>query len=236
MITIRKSEDRGHIDHGWLNARHSLSFAEYHDPAHMAYSVLRVINEEVIAGGGGFGMHAHRNMEIVTYILSGALRHQDSLGNWSVISAGDVQRMTAGSGVKHSEFNDSTDEPIHLFQIWLLPAENNLPASYEDRHFSIEEKQNRWCLIASPEGENALKMHQDVRLYASLLSAESTLTMDIGVKRFAYLQVAQGQVLANDMMLNAGDAAKIEQETVVEIKAQIDVELLWFDLPVIVFN
>lgn len=233
MITIRKSEDRGHVDHGWLNARHSFSFAEYHDPAHMAYSVLRVINEDVIAGGGGFGMHAHRNMEIVTYILSGALRHQDSLGNGSVIAAGDVQRMTAGTGVKHSEFNDSTDEPVHLLQIWLLPAENNLPASYEDKHFSIEEKKNRWCLIASPDGGKALKIHQDVRLYASLLSAESTLTMDIDVKRCAYLQVTQGQVLVSGVMLSAGDAAKIEQETAVAIKAQTDVELLWFDLPML---
>ena len=233
MIKIRKSDERGYANHGWLNAHHSFSFAEYHDPANMGYSVLRVINEDVIAGGGGFGMHAHRNMEIITYILSGALQHQDSLDNGSVITAGDVQRMTAGAGVKHSEFNDSTDDPVHLLQIWLLPAENNLPASYEDRHFSIEEKQNRWCLIASPEGDNALKIHQDVRLYASLLSAESSLGMEVDTKRCAYLQVAQGQVLVNGMLLNTGDAARIEQEATVEIKAQADAELLWFDLPLI---
>lgn len=236
MINIRKSEDRGHKDHGWLNARHSFSFAEYHDPAHMNYSVLRVINEDVIAGGGGFGMHAHRNMEIVTYILSGALQHQDNMGNGSVITAGDVQRMTAGSGVKHSEFNDSTDEQVHLLQIWLLPAKNDLPASYEDMHFSIEQKQNRWCLIASPEGERALKIHQDVRLYASLLSAELSLTMDVDMNRCAYLQVAKGRVLVNGIVLSAGDAAKIENEVEVEIKAQVDAELLWFDLPLIELN
>ena len=234
MIKIKKSDERGYANHGWLNAHHSFSFAEYHDPANMGYSVLRVINEDVIAGGGGFGMHSHRDMEIVTYILSGALRHRDSMGNGAVIGVGDVQRMTAGSGVRHSEFNASADAPAHLLQIWLLPAENNLPPSYEDKHFTDEQKNNRWCLIASPEAsDSALTIHQDVRLYSSLLSAQSTLAMDLDVKRCAYLQVAKGDVLVNGMALTAGDAAKIEQEVTVEIKAQTDAELLWFDLPVI---
>lgn len=234
MINIRKSADRGHADHGWLNARHSFSFAEYHDPAQMGYSVLRVINEDVIAPDAGFGMHSHRDMEIVTYILSGALRHRDSMGNGAVIGVGDVQRMTAGSGVRHSEFNASADAPAHLLQIWLLPAENNLPPSYEDKHFTNEQKLNRWCLIASPEAsDSALTIHQDVRLYASLLSAESTLAMDLDVKRCAYLQIAKGEVLINGIALTAGDAAKIEQEVIIEIQAQSDAELLWFDLPLI---
>ncbi len=234
MINIRKSEERGHVDHGWLNARHSFSFAEYYDPAHMGYSVLRVINEDVIAGGGGFGMHAHRDMEIITYILSGALRHRDSMGNGAVISVGDVQRMTAGTGVRHSEFNASVDEPVHLLQIWILPAENNLPPSYEDKHFTVEQKHNCWCLIASPEASaSALTIHQDVRLYASLLSAQSILATDLDIKRCAYLQVAKGEVLINGITLVAGDSAKIEQEETVKIEAQSDAELLWFDLPLI---
>lgn len=232
MITIRKSEERGHVDHGWLNARHSFSFAQYHDPAHMGYSVLRVINEDVVAGGTGFGMHAHRDMEIVTYILSGALRHRDSLGNGSVISAGDVQRMTAGTGVRHSEFNASTEAPVHLLQIWLLPAENGLPPSYEDKHFSAEQKHNRWCLIASPDDKDeALMIHQDVRLYASVLTVDALLTKDLAADRCGYLQVAKGDVLVNGIALQAGDAAKIEHEATVEIKAKSDAELLWFDLP-----
>lgn len=234
MIKIRKSDERGYADHGWLNARHSFSFAEYHDPANMGYSVLRVINEDVIAGGGGFGMHSHRDMEIVTYILSGALRHRDSMGNGAVIGVGDVQRMTAGSGVRHSEFNASADAPAHLLQIWLLPAENNLPPSYEDKHFTDEQKNNRWCLIASPEAsDSVLTIHQDVRLYSSLLSAQSILPMDLDAKRCGYLQIAKGEVLVNGMALTAGGAAKIEQEVTVEIKAQTDAELLWFDLPMI---
>lgn len=234
MIEVRKSHERGHVNHGWLNARHSFSFAEYHDPAHMGYSVLRVINEDVIAGGGGFGMHSHRDMEIVTYILSGALRHRDSMGNGAVIGVGDVQRMTAGSGIRHSEFNASADAPAHLLQIWLLPAENNLAPSYEDKHFENEQKLNRWCLIASPEvNEGALTIHQDVYLYASLLSAQCTLTMDMDAKRCAYLQIAKGDVLVNGIALSAGDAAKIEQEVIVVIKALADAELLWFDLPLI---
>lgn len=234
MIKIRKSDERGYADHGWLNAHHSFSFAEYHDPANMGYSVLRVINEDVIAGGGGFGMHSHRDMEIITYILSGELRHRDSLGNGAVIGVGDVQRMTAGSGVRHSEFNASADAPVHLLQIWLLPAENNLPPSYEDKHFTQEQKKNRWCLIASPElSDNALNIHQDVRLYASLLSAQSTLAMDLDIKRCAYLQIAKGEVFVNGVALTAGDAANIEKEVTVEIEAQSDAELLWFDLPVI---
>jgi quercetin 2,3-dioxygenase len=234
MIKIRKSEERGHADHGWLNARHSFSFADYHDPAHMGYSVLRVFNEDVIAADAGFGMHAHRDMEIVTYILSGALRHRDSMGNGAVIGVGDVQRMTAGTGVRHSEFNASTDAPVHLLQIWILPEENNLPPSYEDKHFTVAQKHHRWCLIASPEAsEGALMIHQDVRIYASLLFAQSALSKGLEARRCAYLHIAKGDVLLNGIALTAGDAAKIEQEETVEIKALADAEMLWFDLPLV---
>lgn len=234
MITIRKSEERGHANHGWLNARHSFSFAEYHDPAHMGYSVLRVLNEDVIEGGKGFGEHPHRDMEIVTYILSGALRHQDSMGNGSVIGIGDVQRMTAGTGVRHSEFNASSDFPVHLLQIWMLPAENNLPPSYEEQHFSVEQKKNGWCLIASPDGHNdSLTIHQDVRLYATLLNAKSMITTTLDVQRNSYVQVVAGGVEVNGIALNAGDAVKVEGESTLDITAQSDAELLWFDLPFI---
>ncbi len=234
MITIRKSEERGHANHGWLNARHSFSFAEYHDPAHMGYSVLRVLNEDVIEGGKGFGEHPHRDMEIVTYILSGALRHQDSIGNGSVIGIGDVQRMTAGTGVRHSEFNASSDFPVHLLQIWMLPAENNLPPSYEEQHFSVEQKKNGWCLIASPDGHNdSLTIHQDVRLYATLLNAKSMITTTLDVQRNSYVQVVAGGVEVNGIALNAGDAVKVEGESTLDITAQSDAELLWFDLPFI---
>ena len=234
MITIRKSEERGHANHGWLNARHSFSFAEYHDPAHMGYSVLRVLNEDVIEGGKGFGEHPHRDMEIVTYILSGALRHQDSMGNGSVIGIGDVQRMTAGTGVRHSEFNASSDFPVHLLQIWMLPAENNLPPSYEEQHFSVEQKKNGWCLIASPDGHNdSLTIHQDVRLYATLLNAKSMITTTLDLHRNSYVQVVAGGVEVNGIALNAGDAVKVEGESTLDITAQSDAELLWFDLPFI---
>jgi hypothetical protein len=232
MITIRKSQERGHANRGWLDSYHSFSFAEYHDPVHMRYSVLRVINEDVIAGGTGFGTHPHSDMEIVTYILSGELRHQDSMGNGSVIGVGDVQRMTAGTGVRHSEFNASSDKPVHLLQIWITPAENNISPSYEEKHFSSEQKENQWRLIVSPNGhEGSVTIHQDARLYATLLAAELSIDLPVDVKRCGYLQVAKGDVVLNGVALNAGDAVKIEDESKVQIVAQSKAELLWFDLP-----
>jgi len=233
MINIRKSEERGQADHGWLQARHSFSFASYQDPDHMQYSVLRVLNEDVIAAGAGFAEHPHRNMEIVTYILSGELRHRDSMGNGSVIRAGEVQRMTAGSGVRHSEFNASTRDPVHLMQIWMLPAEEGLPPSYEDQHFSTEQKHNQWCLIASPHDDEALLLHQDVRLYATVLDAGVHLDTTLERTRCHYVQVAAGHVLLNGLTLQAGDAAKMMNEDRLIVSAKTDAELLWFDLPVI---
>ena len=233
MLTIRKSEARGHADHGWLNARHSFSFAEYHDPAHMQYSVLRVLNEDVIAAGRGFGEHPHRDMEIVTYILSGALRHQDSMGNGSVIRAGDVQRMTAGSGVRHSEFNASSEAPVHLLQIWIMPAENNLTPSYEEKHFSAEQKANQWCPIVSSNGhQGTVAIHQDVTIYAANLVQGKVLDIALMQNRCAYLQVAKGGVLLDGEVLSAGDAAKLDAGNY-QLTASKDVELVLFDLPVL---
>jgi redox-sensitive bicupin YhaK (pirin superfamily) len=231
MITTRKSQDRGHANHGWLDSYHSFSFAEYYDPAHMGYSTLRVINEDVIAGGTGFGMHAHRDMEIVTYILSGNLRHQDSMGNTSTIGAGDVQRMTAGSGVRHSEFNASTSDTVHLLQIWILPTELRLPPSYEEKHFSASDKKNQWRLIVSPnESDGSITIHQNVRLYASVLDEGMRLDVPLLDGHQNYLQLASGTIVLNDIELNAGDAVMIENEKNVMIYASTKAELLWFDL------
>lgn len=232
MLQIRRSQERGHVNHGWLDSYHSFSFARYYDPAHMNYSVLRVINEDVIAPAQGFGMHPHRDMEIITYMLSGALRHEDSLGNGSVIRAGDVQRMTAGTGIVHSEFNASPDESAHLLQIWLLPECDNLTPGYEEKHFSAAQKQDRWCLLASRSGEDdALTVHQDIRLYASMLSRDARIDYHLLPERSAYLQVARGRVMLNGEQLIAGDAAKVSQEQLLVLNAVEAAELLLFDLP-----
>ena len=232
MITLRKSQDRGHANHGWLDSYHSFSFSEYFDPAHMQYSVLRVINEDKVAGGAGFGMHPHRDMEIITYMLAGELRHQDSMGNGSVIGAGDVQRMTAGTGIRHSEINATADKEVHLLQIWLIPAQNGLPPSYEDKHISEARKLNRWCLIASPDGRShSLMIHQDVELWASILQENHALDYVIQAGRCAYLHVAKGQLRLNDNILSAGDAAMVSAEHKIEVQAQHASEVLLFDLP-----
>ena len=232
MIELRKSQERGHANHGWLDSYHSFSFARYYDPEHMGYSVLRVINEDVVAPAQGFGMHPHRDMEIITYMLQGELRHEDSLGNGSVIRAGDVQRMTAGTGIVHSEFNASQTEPVHLLQIWILPERNNLTPGYEEKHFSPAEKQDVWRLIASRDGrDNSLSVNQDITLYASLLAAGKALTYEAGSGRSLYLQVARGRVELNGQLLIAGDAAKVDAQPKLELLATTDSELLLFDLP-----
>lgn len=232
MIKLRKSAERGHANHGWLDSYHSFSFNRYYDPAHMQYSVLRVINEDVVAPDRGFGMHPHQDMEIVTYMLSGALRHMDSLGNGSVIRAGDVQRMTAGSGIVHSEVNASSSEPAHLLQIWMLPERSGLEAGYEEKHFSAEEKLNRLRLIASRDArEGSLLVHQDVSLYASVLQQGKTLNYVLGEDRSAYLQLARGRLELNGEILLAGDAAKLEQVGKIVLLADDDAEFLLFDMP-----
>lgn len=232
MIKLRKSEERGHANHGWLDSYHSFSFSRYYDPEHMQYSVLRVINEDVVAPDMGFGMHPHRDMEIVTYMLSGQIRHMDNLGNGSVIRAGDVQRMTAGTGIVHSEFNASSEEPAHLLQIWLLPERNELQPGYEEKHFDPSEKRNQWRLVASRDArEGSLLIHQDVDLFATVLEQGKSLSYELVAERSAYLQVARGRVDLNGEVLLAGDAAKIEGQQLIELQAFEDAEMLLFDLP-----
>lgn len=232
MITLRRSEERGHANHGWLDSYHSFSFSHYYDPEHMGYSVLRVINEDVVAAAQGFGMHPHRDMEIVTYMLKGAIRHQDSLGNGSVIKAGDVQRMTAGTGIVHSEFNASDVEDAHLLQIWLLPERDGLTPGYEEKHFDPADKQDRWKLIASKGGRGgSLHINQDVELHAAVVSAGKTLDYELREHRSLYLQVARGSVKVDGQLLDAGDAAKIEAVPAIRLQALEEAEVLLFDLP-----
>lgn len=232
MIKLRKSEERGHANHGWLDSYHSFSFSRYYDPEHMQYSVLRVINEDIVAPAMGFGMHPHRDMEIITYMLGGELQHKDDLGNGSIIRAGDVQRMTAGTGIVHSEFNASSTEPAHLLQIWILPERNGIEPGYEDKHFKAEEKINQWRLIASNEArEGSLLIHQDVSLFATILENGKTLTYNQGDERSVYLQVARGLVDLNGETLMAGDAAKIDRHKLIELRAIEEAEMLLFDLP-----
>lgn len=232
MITLRKSEARGHANHGWLDSYHSFSFAGYYDPAHMGYSVLRVINEDVIAPGRGFGMHPHQDMEIVTYMLKGSLTHRDSLGNGSTITAGDVQRMTAGSGIVHSETNASGSEQAHLLQIWLLPERNGLTPGYEERHFEAAEKQDRWLLIASRGGrDGSLHINQDVALHAAVISSGKLLAYEAVGERSLYLQLARGSVRLDGELLEAGDAARIDGLQRIGLEALEEAEVLLFDLP-----
>lgn len=231
-LTVRKGIDRGYAKRGWLESYHSFSFAHYYDPQHMQFSVLRVINDDIIAPAQGFGMHPHNDMEIITYMLDGALRHRDSMGNTSVIKAGDVQRMTAGSGVVHSEVNASDTENAHLLQIWIHPERQNLAPSYEEKTISREHKVNQWCLIAAPDGAGgALKIHQDIRLYATILDAAAALTYALAIQRSAYLQVARGEVVVNGQTLVTGDALMASEAVELVVKANSQAELLLFDLP-----
>jgi redox-sensitive bicupin YhaK (pirin superfamily) len=232
MLMLRRSEDRGQIDHGWLNARHSFSFGNYHDPDHMGFRVLRVINEDVIAPGQGFGTHPHQDMEILTYVIEGALEHKDNLGNGSVIRPGDVQWMSAGTGVQHSEFNPSQDEPTHLLQIWILPDRKGRRPDYAEKHFPPGDRQDRLCLVASGDGAGgSLRWGQDVRLYASLLSAGTTVDVGLPPNRHAWVQVLRGDLDVNGQSLRSGDAAGVSDETQLNLKAREDCEFLVFDLP-----
>jgi redox-sensitive bicupin YhaK (pirin superfamily) len=233
MITIRPSSERGHFDHGWLNTYHTFSFADYHDPKHTHFRSLRVINEDTVQAGGGFGTHPHRDMEIITYILQGGLSHKDSMGTGSTIRPGDVQRMTAGTGVLHSEFNHSRDELVHLLQIWIFPDQQGLPPSYEQKTFVREDKLNRLRLVASRDGrDGSVTIHQDAQVYASLLEARATVTHKLAPRRGAWIQVVSGNVEVNGKSLSAGDGAATENEPAVTItgKGHTPSEFLLFDL------
>ena len=232
MLTLRKADDRGHANHGWLDSFHSFSFADYHDPAHMGFGPLRVINEDRVAPGQGFGTHGHRDMEIISYVLDGALEHKDSMGNGSVMSYGDVQRMSAGRGVRHSEFNPSRAEPVHFLQIWIEPALRGIEPGYEQTRFEESDKRGRLRLIASPDGANgSVTLHQDARVHAGLFDGDESAELVLGAGRRAYVHVARGTVKVNGQLLGAGDALKIEQEPRLSVAGGVDAELLVFDLP-----
>lgn len=232
MITLRKSSDRGHADHGWLKSDHSFSFAEYYNPQEMGWGPLRVINEDRVEPGMGFGTHGHRDMEIISYVLSGQLQHKDSMGNGEIIRPGDVQRMSAGTGVQHSEFNPSPTEGVHFLQIWIMPIRSGVAPSYEQKYFSAEEKCSQLRLVASSNGrEGSVTIHQDAALFASLLGAGEKVSHTIRPGRLGYVHLVRGAVRVNGTELESGDSAKIADEEEVVIVADADSELLLFDLP-----
>jgi len=231
MNEIRRSAERGLADHGWLKSYHSFSFADYHDPRHMGFSVLRVINEDRIQPGTGFGTHGHRDMEIVSYVLDGALAHKDSMGNGSAIVPGDVQRMSAGTGVRHSEFNHAPDGVTHFLQIWIEPAEHGIPPSYEQKHFTAGDRRGRLRLIASGDArEGSVKLHQDASIHAALIDGEERAEQPIAPGRRAYVHVARGKVTVNGHALEAGDALKTDASRIV-LEQGVNAEVLLFDLP-----
>jgi redox-sensitive bicupin YhaK (pirin superfamily) len=229
MLTLRRAEDRGHANHGWLDSYHTFSFANYYDPNHMGFRALRVINEDYVAPDQGFGRHPHRDMEIITYVLEGALEHQDSMGNRAVMLPGEVQRMTAGTGVTHSEYNHSDRDPVHLLQIWILPEKKNLEPGYEQKAYSDAEKRGNLRLIASQDGrEGSVTVHQDLNLYATVLGEGEKVSLEVSNRHF-WIQVARGTVLLNGELLNQGDAATLDGETL-ELIGKEDAEVLVFDL------
>jgi quercetin 2,3-dioxygenase len=232
MIEARRNQDRGHANHGWLDSYHSFSFADYYDAAHMGFSSLRVINEDRVAPGAGFPTHGHRDMEIISYVLEGALEHKDSMGNGSVIRPGDVQRMSAGRGVRHSEFNASPSEPAHFLQIWILPERAGSEPGYEQKHFPESERRARLRLIASRDGrEGSVRLHQDTDVYAAILQAGESLQHTLASGRHAYLHVARGDLVLNRADFHAGDGARISDEPSLSLSASHSAEFLLFDLP-----
>ena len=231
MITLRKSRERGHFDHGWLNTYHTFSFDQYYDPRYMGFRSLRVINEDFVAAGRGFPMHGHRDMEIITYILEGALKHEDSMGNGSVIRPGDVQRMTAGTGVRHSEKNASDGERVHLLQIWILPNAEDLTPGYEQKAFTEEERRGNLRLIASTDGrDDSVRLNQDVSLFASILDSDQEIERAMDPARYAWIQVARGAISVNGENAEQGDGLVVVGESNLKIKAREDTEILLFDL------
>ncbi|MCO5169689.1 MAG: pirin family protein [Planctomycetes bacterium] len=231
MITVREAADRGGFDFGWLDTKHTFSFGDYRDPRHMGFRALRVINEDRVAPGGGFPRHGHRDMEIVTYVLEGALEHRDSLGSGSVIRPGEVQRMSAGTGIEHSEANASSTDPVHLLQIWLLPARRGLAPGYEQRVFSRDEQRDRLRVVASPDGrDGSVTVHQDALLLAGLLAPGASVEHALAPGRHAWVQVARGRVRLGEHALAAGDGAALSEEPAVRLEGVEEAEVLVFDL------
>ena len=231
MLELRKSEDRGHANHGWLDSHHTFSFAEYYDEKHMGFGPLRVINEDRVNAGAGFGTHGHRDMEIISYVLEGELAHKDSMGTGSVIRPGDVQRMSAGSGVRHSEFNHAKDRQTHFLQIWIQPNVLGIAPSYEEKHFAEEEKRGRLRLIASPDSaDGSVLIHQDAKLYAGLFDGAEVASLPLAAGRRAYVHVARGVVEVNGVTLKTGDALKLSDVAAVDISGGQQAEVLVFDL------
>ena len=232
MIEIRKSEDRGIANFGWLSSRHTFSFGHYYDPRHTGYGPLLVINDDQVQPGRGFDTHGHRDMEIISYVLEGELAHKDSMGNGSVIRPGDVQRMSAGTGVLHSEFNHSSTQKVHFLQIWIAPSAQGIAPGYEEKHFDAASKRGCLRLVASPDGsEGSVRIHQDARLYASMLDGAEQATHALAPQRRAYVHVARGAVTVNGHRLQGGDAIKLEQEAAVTLTDGDAAEVLLFDLP-----
>ena len=232
MIEMRRSSDRGYADHGWLKSFHSFSFAGYRDPAHVGFGPLIVINEDRIAPGTGFGTHGHRDMEIVSYVLEGALAHRDSMGNGSVIRPGDVQRMSAGRGVQHSEFNHEQQGETHFLQIWIEPAVQGIEPGYEEKHFDAESKRGRLRLVASADGrDGSVLIHQNASVHAGLFDGDEAATLHVAAGRRIYVHVARGSVQVDGQRLDAGDAAKVSDQTSIRIDAGVQSEVLVFDLP-----
>jgi quercetin 2,3-dioxygenase len=231
MWSIRRAQERGQADHGWLQAQHSFSFADYMDPQHMGFGPLRVINEDRIAAGRGFGMHGHRDMEIVTYVLQGSLAHKDSLGHASTILPGDVQRMSAGRGIMHSEVNPDVHKPLHLLQIWILPTQGGIDPGYEQKHFNAADKRGHLRLVASPDGrEGSVAIHSDAALYAGLFDGDETAQLALDPARKAYVQVARGSIVVQGQALAQGDALKLQGESLLTLERGEGAEVLVFDL------
>jgi redox-sensitive bicupin YhaK (pirin superfamily) len=232
MAEIRRSQERGYADHGWLKSYHSFSFAGYHDPRHVHFGPLRVINEDRVVPGAGFGTHGHRDMEIISYVLDGELAHKDSTGTASTIRPGDVQRMSAGLGVQHSEFNGSHERPVHFLQIWILPNVVGIPPGYEEKRFGEHEKRGRLRLIASPDGaQGSVRIHQDARVYAGLFDGPEQGQLQVARGRLIYVHVARGRMVANDEVLEAGDALKLADESELYLSGGNAAEVIVFDLP-----
>ena len=232
MLALRKAEERGHANHGWLDSYHSFSFGGYHDPRHMGISNLRVINDDTVAPGGGFPTHGHNDMEIISYVLDGALEHKDSMGNGSVIRPGDVQRMSAGTGVTHSEYNHSESEPVHFLQIWLQPNAFGVEPEYDQKHFPLEERLGHWVLLVSPDGrDGSIATHQDGLMFGTLLTQGETLDYRFAADRQGYLQLARGRLRVGNVTLEQGDGLKMQKHGLLELEGIEDAELLLFDLP-----